>query len=323
MTVSRREMLACCSLGLVGLMCEKSSASSSDKFQDIRKDSWSDSQSALRTLCISQANLSIAWHLERFYSIAKPDFSRVGSQEVEGRHYDVYEASLGGEKRQYWMDVSYWYGRGLDLSPKRDLPMPGSTTPVSELFSGVSRNALPIKDEPLQFIADYDPPWNVRFGTFSSDQLSRTVATTLIVGGQVTILATAVRRYLAEDLPLLHGFRFIAPFIAHQIYHLLAEGRISPLEMKPKADYYVPIPGKDCIDFDWPAESTPANDFWAYMLSNHRPEAFSSEDERNAMLFAMRSADELGLISGRELFDSLSAMRISQSDKVALTGLFD
>ena len=290
---------------------------------DIDEDSWSSADSALKTLCISQSDLSIRWHLNKFYPGEKAEFSRLGSQEIDGRHYDVYESKAGATNREYWMDVNYWYGRGLDMSPKRSLPPPGKNVTALELFAGPSASNFPLTSEQLESSRDYLSQFDVQFSIWSSNNFSHAVATPpKMVGESPTILTTAVRQYLDEDLPLLHGFRFIAPFVAHQIYHLLIR-EISNYHTELKADYYRPEPGVECIDFDWLPSDSPADDFWNYMLAAHKPGAFSVDGEKYALLFSTKSIISDGYVSGKELYQALQRMRIAKADKDQLRELFD
>jgi hypothetical protein len=86
-------------------------------YPEIDREAWSTPGNALRTLCVSQADWAIHWHLREHYKSQEPKFLRRGLQRINGRPYDVYDAVTPNGPREYWMDVSYWFGRGLILEP--------------------------------------------------------------------------------------------------------------------------------------------------------------------------------------------------------------
>lgn len=321
--MQRRKFLLSSASAGAGLIVAPTAMFAKNSFENVGLESWSGPDSALSTLCITQSDLSIDWHLNKFYPGEKSAFSRLGSREIDGRHFDVYEGKAGSTNREYWMDVSYWYGRGLDMSPKRSLPPPGEIKTVLDFFAGPSASNFPLTSEQLEASRDFLSQFEVRFATWSSNQFSHAVATPPLVAGESpTIFATAVRKYIDEDLPFLHGFRFIAPFVAHQIYHLLI-GEISDYHTELKADYYRPEPGVECIDFDWLPSDSPANDFWNYMLTAHKPGAFSVDGEKYALIFSINSIISDGYVSGDELYQALQKMRIAEADKKPLLEFFD
>lgn len=290
--------------------------------EPIETVSWSRPDNALRTLCITQADWSIRWHLEHRYGVTTPEYERHGLQHVNDRAFDVYEAALPEGRREYWMDVSYWFGRGLLLQSSRlDAPAPGEETSIGEFFGLEQIRNLPFHPEALPQVSALLDQMALRFAGYSSQQFYNRVAGMQLEPGRLVIEATAVRQFLADSLPLFHGFQLLKIFLIHQAMHRIARADPGPTEVTPRADCAVPMPGMDCVQFTPHAQETPAHDFWHYMLWSHRPGAFESESERKILTQSAATGMCSGFLKPEELVAALNDLNVGGADGEALREL--
>ena len=290
--------------------------------QPIKVDSWSTPDNALRTLCITQADWAIRWHLTNHYGVDEPEYQRQGAVHKNGEPFDVYLAAIPGGSREYWINVSYWYGRGILMEPGRlNAPVPGNLTNAVDFFGGYELQILPFNESFLESVQKPLRQIGVRPASYSSEQLFDNVAFITAEAGQPVVQFTVVRRFLSESLPLLHGFRFVKPFIVHQIMHLLVGEDTRRTEAIPRPDYAKPRPGTDCVPFTPPELETPANDFWKYMLSAHKPRAFESEPEQRILVGSAMTAISEGFVTGAELADALHGLNVTGPDGEILRDL--
>jgi len=285
-------------------------------------DSWSRADNALRTLCITQADWSIRWHLHHHYGITTPEYERRGSKHVGDQRFDVYEALIPSGRREYWMNVSYWSGHGIQMEPTRlNTPPPGLSMTVLEFLGESEVSNLPFNDDYMERIRRPLGEIGLQFAAYASRQHYNNVAQILFDDDVPTVYTTAVRRFLADSLPLFHGFRFVKPFLMHQVMHLLYHANPALTEVKPKSNYVLPVPGVDCVSFTPAVHETPAGDFWNYMLWAHRPGAFESEIERMILTASARTAVAGEFVKLVELVDALECLDVHGGDGEVLRAL--
>ena len=150
--------------------------------EQILIDSWSRADNALRTLCITQADRSIRWHLKHHYGITQPEYERRGSEGVGDQYFDVYEASIPGGRREYWMNVSYWYARGFQMQASRlNAPPPGIPTTVLAFLGDSELSNLPFYDDYRERIRKPLGEIGLRFARYASRQYYNNVALVLLM----------------------------------------------------------------------------------------------------------------------------------------------
>ena len=285
-------------------------------------DSWSRPDNALRTLCITQADWAIRWHLANCHGVFMPEYERRGLQQVDGERYDVYEAAIPGGRREYWMNVSYWFGRGLLIGANRfDAPSPNEEATLGECFGPEQTQNLPFQPEALPQVIELLNHTALRFCGYSSQQFYNNVSGMRMEPGRVVIEATAVRRFIADSLPLFHGFLFLKPFLVHQAMHVIVRTDPRLTEVSPIADYAVPVPGEHCVQFTPYPQETPAHDFWHYMLWSHRPGAFETEAEQKSLTFSAATAFLSGFLKPHELVAALDDLDVRGADGEVLKDL--
>jgi hypothetical protein len=227
-------------------------------------------------------------------------------------------------EEQCFFDISAFFGRGDIYSPQLDLPAPETTVPVEQILGGEAVfQAIGIRDD-IDSDEAYAKTVNlnrvpVTFKQFSSEMLSRYIA--LLYPAEQVLEVTPLRCYDENQIPMLHGFQFYQLFIIHALHHVLQEYDQRATETVPKADYYQPVIGEDCLQFEPLPPFNFANEFINYTFWTHRPGAFREKNEVYAFYSVALYALGKGIMTKTELLTALQAARSDQDTLNSITSV--
>ena len=304
----------------------KPAGTTSRKVKESQKSLGIDSpERAVRSMCITQASVYLEMRLPQVFGRAIVH-NRKGSSKIADRHYDIYSFlnPYTSKNEECFFDISAFFGRGDTYSPKLDLPTPGTTMQVEQILGGDAVfQAIGIRDasDPEKAFAETMRlnQVHVTFKQFSSEMLSRYIV--LLYPEDRALEITPLRSYDENNIPILHGFQFYQLFIIHALYHILEGYDQRATETVPKADYYNPVIGKDCLGFEPLPLFDFANDFINYTFWTHRPGAFQDPNEVYAFYSAATYALGKGLMKKAELLAAIQAARPDQDTVNSLTSV--
>ena len=252
-------------------------------------------------------------YLWRDYILAvDPEFSFSEQSLIEGnkRSYDVlhFMNQSTGEKLSFFFDVTSFYGIPGIILRDGDLPSPGSTFTLPDVFGEAGEYMVDLGNSRGIDVSML----TVTFKVYSSKMVSQHVAIWYHHNNNIDV--TPIRDYMMPfDVPVLHGFRFWMLMFLHQFQHVLDWHDTAKTEIIVKGDYYKPVPGRDCLYFkELPAFGF-ANDLLNYTFYTHKPEAFEEVNELNAFGAAILHGFIKKLFTYEQIVDSLLLSKLEKS----------
>lgn len=219
------------------------------------------------------------------------------------------------KQHELYFDITAVFGIGCLHSPSLDVPNPGDSFTLPEWLGDEGEWIVTeLGDEAGLDLSQL----KVQFGTWSSQMLSQYVA--LHIPDQRLIQITPVRLFKNREIPIFHGYLFYRLFFEHQLQHIFDRYFAPKTETIPRADYYAPKIGQDCMFFKPLAEYNIANDFLRFTFSTHIPGAMDTEEEKRAFEASLHFAFSHRLFS---LETMISALESSELNPDTLHGLID
>ena len=258
-------------------------------------------ETALKIMCVHNEYI---WKESLVAKNPNLVFKERFSERKNGKNYDtwIFINKDSEEKTVFYFDISGFFGRGdiILKSSFLNLPPPNAPLSLGELLGKEGEWFINVAKEVSVDLSNL----KIVFKQYSSDMLSQYVA---FFDPRVnSLLVTPVRCYLSDDFPILHGFYFYRLMIEHQIQHLLDKYDAAETEVVKTADYFKPVPGKDCVDFMPLEPYNYANDLINYTFYTHSPSAFEKEEEKRAFGSSLHYGFRSSLFSLNEILSSIS-----------------
>jgi len=277
----------------------------------IVKNRIGSSEDAPKTMCITQAKLFLYFITNQMWGTSV-DFERQRMTPHEGKYYDIYTCTNPhtGERKDFYFDITAFYGKGGVLlnSGFLDLPTHNHPFPISEILGEkdtehlLSVARLIDSKTGSNEITNYIESLTITFKQYASNIISQYIA--LPDWENRSILVTPLRSF-EGNMPILHSFKFYSLFIMHQIDHILFCYNREQTETPPRADYYDPVIGNDCISFEPLPDFSFVNDFLNYTFWTHKPDAFFNDYEKHAIMSSAFYGIAKGLFTQNELINGI------------------